>query len=55
MRVGFTIDGKVNRKEYGLQWQAVTEAGGLVVSEDVRINVTIELVKQVEKAETIAA
>jgi polyisoprenoid-binding protein YceI len=45
-RAGFTISGKVNRKEFGLQWHAVTEAGGIVVSDDVRIHVTIELIKQ---------
>jgi polyisoprenoid-binding protein YceI len=44
-RAGFTIDGKVNRKEYGLQWQALTEAGGLVVGDDVKIHANVEFVK----------
>lgn len=45
-RAGFTINGKLNRKEFGLQWHAVTEAGGLVVSDEVRIHVELELIKQ---------
>jgi polyisoprenoid-binding protein YceI len=45
-RAGFTISGKINRKEFGLHWSATTEAGGFVVSDDVRIHVTIELIKQ---------
>ena len=45
-RAGFSINGKLNRKEYGLQWHAATEAGQLVVSDDVRIHVTIELIEQ---------
>ncbi len=44
-RAGFTINGKVNRKEYGLQWQALTEAGGLVVGDDVKIHANVEFVK----------
>jgi polyisoprenoid-binding protein YceI len=45
-RAGFTIEGKVNRKDFGLQWHAVTEAGGLVVGDDVRIHINLEFVKQ---------
>ncbi|MBS1667281.1 MAG: polyisoprenoid-binding protein [Bacteroidetes bacterium] len=45
-RAGFEINGKVNRKEFGLQWHAVTEAGGVVVSDDVRIHCAVELIKQ---------
>jgi polyisoprenoid-binding protein YceI len=45
-RTGFTISGKINRKEFGLQWHAVTEAGGLVVSDDVQIHAGLEFVKQ---------
>ncbi len=45
-RAGFTVEGKVNRKEFGLTWNAPTEAGGLVLSEDVKLHATIEVVKQ---------
>ena len=44
-KAGFELSGKVNRKEYGLHWNAVTEAGGVVVSDDVKILASVELVK----------
>ncbi len=44
-RAGFTIEGKINRKDFGLHWHAVTEAGGLVVSDEVRIHAGLEFVK----------
>ncbi len=45
-RAGFTIDGKINRKDFGLSWNATTEAGGLMLGEDVKLHATIEIVKQ---------
>lgn len=45
-RMGFEITGKINRKEYGLKWSAVTEAGGLVVADDVKLVMNVEMVKQ---------
>ena len=45
-KAGFTINGKINRKDFGLTWNAVTEAGGVVVSDDVRIVAEIQLVEQ---------
>ncbi|RYD57844.1 MAG: polyisoprenoid-binding protein [Sphingobacteriales bacterium] len=44
-RAGFTVDGKINRKEFGLHWSAATETGGLVVSDEVKLHATIELTK----------
>lgn len=44
-RAGFSVEGKINRKEYGLHWSAVTEAGGLVVSDDVKLIATVEFTK----------
>lgn len=44
-RAGITVSGKVNRKEFGLVWNGVTETGSLIVSEDVRIHVGLEFVK----------
>ncbi len=46
-RMGFEVSGKINRKEYGLKWSAVTEAGGFVVSDDVKLALNVEMVKQV--------
>jgi polyisoprenoid-binding protein YceI len=45
-KAGFTISGKISRKEFGLVWSAVTEAGHVVVSDDIRILCEIQLVKQ---------
>ncbi|NTS43407.1 YceI family protein [Flavisolibacter sp. BT320] len=45
-KAGFTVTGKISRKEYGLTWNAVTEAGQVVVSDDIRILCEIQLVKQ---------
>jgi len=45
-RAGFEINGKINRKEFGLQWHAVTETGGIVASDEVRIHCNVELIKQ---------
>lgn len=45
-KAGFTVDGKVSRKEFGLQWNAVTEAGHVVVSDEIRLHCEIQLVKQ---------
>lgn len=45
-RMGFEVSGKINRKDYGLKWSAVTEAGGLVVADDVKLVMNLEMVKQ---------
>lgn len=56
-KAGFTIEGKIRRKEFNLTWDAVTEAGQVVVSNDVRIHAEIQLVKQqvATKAENTTA
>lgn len=45
MKAGFTITGKINRKDFGLTWNAALETGGVMVSDEVRINCEIQLVK----------
>jgi polyisoprenoid-binding protein YceI len=45
-KAGFTVSGKISRKEFGLVWNAVTEAGQVVVSDDIRLLAEIQLVKQ---------
>ncbi|GAB2532794.1 YceI family protein [Rufibacter soli] len=45
-KAGFTVSGKISRKEFGLTWNAVTEAGSVVVSDDIRLLAEIQLVKQ---------
>jgi polyisoprenoid-binding protein YceI len=45
-KAGFTINGKISRKEFGLTWNGVTEAGGVVVSDDIRIICEVQLIEQ---------
>lgn len=45
VKAGFTVTGKISRKEFGLMWNAVTEAGGVVVSDDVKIHTEVQYVK----------
>jgi polyisoprenoid-binding protein YceI len=47
LKAGFEITGKINRKDFGLQWSAVTETGGLVVADEVKLQLNVELAKQV--------
>jgi len=49
-RAGFSAATRINRKDFGLTWNAALETGGVVVGEDVRIAIDVELVKQVAKA-----
>lgn len=46
IKAGFSINGKLNRKDFGLNWNAALETGGVMVSEEVRIHAEIQLVKQ---------
>jgi polyisoprenoid-binding protein YceI len=45
-KAAFSINGKINRKDWGLNWNAALEAGGVLVSEDVWINCEVQLLKQ---------
>ncbi|MBS1652787.1 MAG: YceI family protein [Bacteroidetes bacterium] len=44
-KYGFKVKGKINRKDFGLKWNAALEAGGMVVSEEVTLDINIELNK----------
>jgi polyisoprenoid-binding protein YceI len=46
VKAGFSVSGKINRKDWGLNWNAALEAGGVMVSDEVRINAEVQLVKQ---------
>lgn len=43
-RRGFTITGKMNRKEYGLKYNALLETGGAVVSDEIKLNCHAEFI-----------
>jgi len=43
---GFEVEGTINRKEFGLVWNMPIEAGGVVVSEDVKLQINVQMVQQ---------
>ncbi len=45
-KAGFEIKGKISRKEFGLNWNAMTEAGGIVVGDEVKLIANLQFVKQ---------
>ena len=45
-KVGMAITGKIKRSDYGLKWNAVTEAGSIVVSDEIKLNCEVQFVKQ---------
>lgn len=45
-KAGVSIHGKLNRKDWNLNWNAALEAGGMLVSDEVRIACEVQLVKQ---------
>ena len=44
-KAGFTVTGKLNRKDFGLNWNTALESGGVLVGDEVKINCDIQLVK----------
>ncbi len=50
IRAGVTASAKINRKDFGLVWNAVTEAGGVVVGDEVKITIEAELIQQAPAA-----
>ncbi len=45
-RAGFSLSGAINRKEFGLTWNAALETGGVLVGEEVKLLCEIQLIKQ---------
>lgn len=45
-KAGFEISGKISRKEFGLKWGAITEAGGVVVGDEVKLDLNVQLIRQ---------
>lgn len=45
-KVGFEVEGEISRKEFGLTWNAVTEAGSVVVSDKVKFLANVQFVKE---------
>ena len=53
-RVGISATGKVNRKDWGLEWNMIMEAGRLLVSDEAKLEIDSELVRKLETAEAAA-
>ena len=45
-KAGFSLNGTINRKDWGLNWNAALEAGGVLVGEEVKISAEVQLLKQ---------
>jgi len=45
-KVGLNLAGKINRKDFGLTYNAALETGGVLVGEDVQLNAEVQLVEQ---------
>jgi polyisoprenoid-binding protein YceI len=45
-RSGISVEGKINRRDFGLTWSAPVELGGIVAGDSIKLNVDVELVKQ---------
>lgn len=46
VKIGVSANTKINRKDFGLTWNAALEAGGVLVGEEVRITLEVQFVKQ---------
>lgn len=45
-KAGFEVSGKISRKEFDLTWDGITEAGAIVVGDDIRLQINIQMTKQ---------
>ncbi len=45
VKAGFSVSGKINRKDWGMTWNAALEAGGVLVGEEIKLSADIELAK----------
>lgn len=46
VKAGMSLSGKINRKDWGLNWNSALEAGGVLVGEEVKLNIELQFVKQ---------
>jgi polyisoprenoid-binding protein YceI len=45
-KAGMSITGKIKRSEFGLTWSAVTEAGNIVLGDEISLNCEVQFIKQ---------
>jgi polyisoprenoid-binding protein YceI len=49
-RAGFSAHGQIDRTDFGLTWNQALETGGVLVSDEVKISVEVELIRQAKQA-----
>ena len=54
-RAGFSATGKINRRDFGLNWNQALETGGVMVGDEVKLTIDVELVHQAAKTTAAAA
>ncbi len=54
-RAGFSATGKLNRRDFGLNWNQALETGGVVVGDEVKLTLDVEVVRQAAEKVSIAA
>lgn len=52
---GFSATTTINRREWGLEWNVPLETGGVLVGEEIKIFIELELIKQTEEQEELVA
>jgi polyisoprenoid-binding protein YceI len=55
VKAGFAASTTLNRKDFGLNWNVALEAGGVLVSEKIKLEITVQAVKQAATADSAAA
>ena len=45
-KAGFSVTGKIDRKDFGLTWNAALETGGVLVSDEVKIGAEVQFVRK---------
>lgn len=45
-KAGFKLEGKINRYDFNLKWNKALETGGVIVGQDVKLNINVELQRQ---------
>ena len=45
-KAGFSLEGRINRKDWGLNWNAALETGGVLVSDEVKLSAEVQFIKQ---------
>lgn len=46
IKLGMSLTGKINRKDWGLNWNSALETGGVLVSDEVKLDIELQFLKQ---------